>query len=296
MHLGMKRAYSESEDEEGYSWERCLEGEDDETTARKRRRGLIEKKRRDRINSCLTELRRLVPAAVDKQGSTKLEKAEILQLTVEHLKSVRKLAKRETASIEGADYRAAGFRECFFQVSRYLQGFRDPNCKEDQKAHLLSHLNTIISHGVCQSRPPMASSVVWPRGVSSQVTYHDTTTVHPLATAKIRTGKPLANTLHENVVVNKDKSTLIKNQNMLIRPAVPDLGARSVEPNRYSFTMYPPTAHCTRNDNLMIRFPFVQREDDVLKSAEQIMFGAANTKTIGPDHSMIQSLFCQGPF
>ncbi len=53
---------------------------------RKRRRGIIEKRRRDRINHSLSELRRLVPSAFEKQGSAKLEKAEILQLTVDHLK------------------------------------------------------------------------------------------------------------------------------------------------------------------------------------------------------------------
>ena len=53
---------------------------------RKRRRGIIEKRRRDRINNSLAELRRLVPAAYEKQGSAKLEKAEILQMTVDHLK------------------------------------------------------------------------------------------------------------------------------------------------------------------------------------------------------------------
>lgn len=53
---------------------------------RKKRRGVIEKKRRDRINVSLTELKRLVPSAYEKQGSAKLEKAEILQLTVDHLK------------------------------------------------------------------------------------------------------------------------------------------------------------------------------------------------------------------
>lgn len=57
--------------------------------SRKKRRGVIEKKRRDRINSSLTELKRLVPTAYEKQGSAKLEKAEILQLTVEHLKSLQ---------------------------------------------------------------------------------------------------------------------------------------------------------------------------------------------------------------
>jgi len=52
---------------------------------RKKRRGMIEKRRRDRINNSLNELRRLVPAAFEKQGSAKLEKAEILQMTVDHL-------------------------------------------------------------------------------------------------------------------------------------------------------------------------------------------------------------------
>lgn len=49
---------------------------------------MIEKRRRDRINSSLNELRRLVPAAFEKQGSSKLEKAEILQLTVDHLRNL----------------------------------------------------------------------------------------------------------------------------------------------------------------------------------------------------------------
>lgn len=47
---------------------------------------MIEKRRRDRINNSLNELRRLVPAAYEKQGSAKLEKAEILQMTVDHLR------------------------------------------------------------------------------------------------------------------------------------------------------------------------------------------------------------------
>jgi len=53
---------------------------------RKRRRGAIEKRRRDRINCSLDELKRLVPQALEKSGSAKLEKAEILQMTVDHLK------------------------------------------------------------------------------------------------------------------------------------------------------------------------------------------------------------------
>ena len=59
---------------------------------RKRRRGIIEKRRRDRINTSLSELKRLVPQALEKSGSAKLEKAEILQMTVEHLKNFKLVA------------------------------------------------------------------------------------------------------------------------------------------------------------------------------------------------------------
>lgn len=65
--------------------------------SRKKRRGVIEKKRRDRINTSLTELKRLVPSAFEKQGSAKLEKAEILQLTVDHLKALHSKGKLKTS-------------------------------------------------------------------------------------------------------------------------------------------------------------------------------------------------------
>ncbi|CAH2049833.1 unnamed protein product, partial [Iphiclides podalirius] len=85
-----KRPHSDSEDD-AFSEESSKDatspgGDSCQLMTRKRRRGVIEKKRRDRINTSLTELKRLVPAACEKQGSAKLEKAEILQLTVDHLK------------------------------------------------------------------------------------------------------------------------------------------------------------------------------------------------------------------
>ncbi|XP_075922566.1 hairy/enhancer-of-split related with YRPW motif protein 1-like isoform X1 [Petromyzon marinus] len=95
--------------------------------ARKRRRGIIEKRRRDRINSSLAELRRLVPSALEKQGSAKLEKAEILQMTVEHLRMLRSpggKAVSRSASVEEA-------REgCYWAVG----GSRTPATTEDKGA------------------------------------------------------------------------------------------------------------------------------------------------------------------
>lgn len=95
-----KRPLSESDDcddvfSEESSKDRCSSPNDDCQMgfSRKKRRGIIEKRRRDRINTSLSELRRLVPSAFEKQGSAKLEKAEILQMTVDHLKTVHAKGK-----------------------------------------------------------------------------------------------------------------------------------------------------------------------------------------------------------
>ncbi|XP_076371516.1 hairy/enhancer-of-split related with YRPW motif protein 1-like [Tachypleus tridentatus] len=110
---------------------------------RKRRRGVIEKRRRDRINNCLSELRRLVPAAFEKQGSAKLEKAEILQMTVEHLKLLH--AKGfDPFSLDPhkmfMDYHSIGFRECASEVARYLVAKEGLDLQDPLRLRLMSHL------------------------------------------------------------------------------------------------------------------------------------------------------------
>ncbi|XP_054711812.1 hairy/enhancer-of-split related with YRPW motif protein-like [Uloborus diversus] len=110
---------------------------------RKRRRGIIEKRRRDRINSSLSELRRLVPAAFEKQGSAKLEKAEILQLTVDHLKMLH--AKGfDALSFDphkfAMDYHNIGFRECASEVARYLVAIEGMDLQDPLRVRLMSHL------------------------------------------------------------------------------------------------------------------------------------------------------------
>jgi len=112
---------------------------------RKRRRGLIEKKRRDRINDSLNELRKLVPTALEKSSSTKLEKAEILQMTVEHLRML-------TTRSDGGDprlameYHAVGFRECVSEVSRYLLTVEGLDIHNSLCIRLMAHLNTFSSY------------------------------------------------------------------------------------------------------------------------------------------------------
>ncbi|XP_010721843.1 hairy/enhancer-of-split related with YRPW motif-like protein [Meleagris gallopavo] len=133
--------------------------------ARKKRRGIIEKRRRDRINSSLSELRRLVPTAFEKQGSSKLEKAEILQMTVDHLKMLHATggAGFLDARALAVDYRSIGFRECLTEVVRYLGVLEGQSTADPIRLRLLSHLNNYVAE---MEPSPAAASLLpvqtWP--------------------------------------------------------------------------------------------------------------------------------------
>ncbi|XP_056901278.1 hairy/enhancer-of-split related with YRPW motif protein 1-like [Takifugu flavidus] len=115
--------------------------------ARKRRRGIIEKRRRDRINNSLSELRRLVPSAFEKQGSAKLEKAEILQMTVDHLKMLHATCGKGyfEAHALAKDYRSLGFRECLAETARYLSMVEGRESADPLRMRLVSHLSSYAS-------------------------------------------------------------------------------------------------------------------------------------------------------
>ncbi|XP_055491645.1 hairy/enhancer-of-split related with YRPW motif protein 2 isoform X2 [Leucoraja erinacea] len=115
--------------------------------ARKKRRGIIEKRRRDRINNSLSELRRLVPTAFEKQGSAKLEKAEILQMTVDHLKMLRATGGKGffDAHALAMDFMSIGFRECLAEVARYLSSVEGLDTSDPLRLRLVSHLSTYAS-------------------------------------------------------------------------------------------------------------------------------------------------------
>ncbi|XP_063299249.1 hairy/enhancer-of-split related with YRPW motif protein 2 [Pelobates fuscus] len=115
--------------------------------ARKKRRGIIEKRRRDRINNSLSELRRLVPTAFEKQGSAKLEKAEILQMTVDHLKMLQATGGKGyfDAHALAMDFMSIGFRECLTEVARYLSSVEGMDTSDPLRVRLVSHLSTCAS-------------------------------------------------------------------------------------------------------------------------------------------------------
>ncbi|XP_052861310.1 hairy/enhancer-of-split related with YRPW motif protein [Anopheles cruzii] len=182
---GLKRTLSESDCEDLYSEEESSKehtspGESDscQLLSRKRRRGVIEKKRRDRINSSLTELKRLVPSAYEKQGSAKLEKAEILQLTVDHLKALHARGI-DDASYDpqrfAMDYHIIGFRECVAEVARYLVTIEGMDVQDPLRLRLMSHLQCFATQRELSTKAnAAATSPAWS---------HGSATAYPVAAA-----------------------------------------------------------------------------------------------------------------
>eukprot|EP00064_Thunnus_orientalis_P005195 superscaffoldBa00000498_g5209 len=81
---------------------------------------LMEKKRRARINKCLDQLKSLLESYYSSSiRKRKLEKADILELTVKHLRNLQKIQSCSTAASEFSEYQS-GFRSCLANFNQYL--------------------------------------------------------------------------------------------------------------------------------------------------------------------------------
>ncbi|XP_014276177.1 enhancer of split mbeta protein [Halyomorpha halys] len=105
---------------------------------RKVMKPMLERKRRARINRCLDELKELMVSALQSDGENvaKLEKADILELTVRHL---HKLRKARRLSLTATDDRfRAGYTHCAGEVSKCLASTPGVDVRLGTK--LMSHL------------------------------------------------------------------------------------------------------------------------------------------------------------
>merc|ERR1711915_735991 len=107
---------------------------------------LLERKRRARINACLDELKDIMVFALQTEGESisKLEKADVLELTVKHL---RKLKRQQMLSVNPSldmDRFHAGYTTCATEVSRTLASTGvDITIGSRLMSHLGNKLNTI---------------------------------------------------------------------------------------------------------------------------------------------------------
>ena len=112
---------------------------------RKIMKPLLERKRRARINSCLDELKELMVDALQSEGESinKLEKADVLELTVTHL---RKLKRQQMLAANPAldmDRYRAGFSACASEVSRFMSTV--PGVNITFGTSLMGHLGAQVS-------------------------------------------------------------------------------------------------------------------------------------------------------
>ncbi|AWO99284.1 putative transcription cofactor HES-6-like [Scophthalmus maximus] len=104
---------------------------------RKVRKPLVERKRRARINESLQELRTLL---ADTDLHSKMENAEVLEMTVKKVEDVLKNRSQETDSLnrEASERFAAGYIQCMHEVHMFVSSC--PGIDATVAAELLNHL------------------------------------------------------------------------------------------------------------------------------------------------------------
>ncbi|PFX29939.1 Transcription factor HES-1-B [Stylophora pistillata] len=140
---------------------------------RKSKKPLMEKMRRDRINDSLNELKKLVLELLQKDASrySKMEKADVLEMTVTYLRAMH----RKDSGIEDpqslAEYRA-GFNQCMNEVNRSMTCEGSEQLREQLLSRLASCYHSNATNRVATSHasgipamtpnfPAIAPNTVW---------------------------------------------------------------------------------------------------------------------------------------
>ncbi|CAF0743619.1 unnamed protein product [Didymodactylos carnosus] len=115
-----------------------LEDELNMNGTRKVAKTYVEKKRRDRINRSLDELKDLLACNYDRARYQKLEKAEILEMCVDFLKQINGRLNGMKRNYE------LGYQRCTNEISNFLNTV--PGMTPIQRQRLVTQLRTTTSH------------------------------------------------------------------------------------------------------------------------------------------------------
>lgn len=144
---------------------------------RKVMKPMLERKRRARINRCLDELKDLMVTALQAEGEnvSKLEKADILELTVRHLHSLKRRGQLVLKpEMSYAERFRAGFTQCATEVSQFIanatlaatamqrQGPVDPQAGARLLQHLSNCIRRLENPQVVQPQPIAPNGVARP--------------------------------------------------------------------------------------------------------------------------------------
>ncbi|RUS87118.1 hypothetical protein EGW08_005118 [Elysia chlorotica] len=175
------------------------------SSGRRTNKPLVEKKRRARINGCLGQLKSLILSAMQtEQGAqvSRLEKADILEMTVKYLRHVQRQQGGNTNSNTGSEPEvaakfSAGYTECATEVIRYMD---QAQCvTSDIRTRLESHLVERLRDAICLPVPPPPSS-------SSSSSLSSSSTPDPTC------GRGSVALSHQqHVILDRDANTTINN-------------------------------------------------------------------------------------
>ncbi|XP_068233888.1 transcription factor HES-4-like [Palaemon carinicauda] len=159
---------------------------------RRTNKPIMEKKRRQRINDSLNQLKILVLEALKKDPSryNKLEKADILEMTVRHVQTLHRQPQHPSAPchvpVDSAAKYHAGFSHCVSEVNKFLE--RDTSLTGGQRSRILLHLSESLASIRTGTSPASSPSSPQPHP-SSEV-------IH--AASSPRASTPLIDTYHRH--------------------------------------------------------------------------------------------------
>ncbi|XP_052224914.1 enhancer of split mgamma protein-like [Dreissena polymorpha] len=104
--------------------------QEDSSYLRKIRKPLVEKQRRERMNHSIDKLKRLIADTVREQTSpmTRVDKADILDLTVLHLQQLQQRHRSVSMATESIAY-TSGFQACAREIITYLTSQKSADMK-----------------------------------------------------------------------------------------------------------------------------------------------------------------------
>ncbi|KAK3581673.1 hypothetical protein CHS0354_030658 [Potamilus streckersoni] len=121
----------------------------DASALRKIKKPIIEKKRRDRINNSLEQLKSILLENVIKTDTpiSRLDKADILEMTVKYIKQLQKRGNTSTKAFEDtvpiAKEYESGYKECKRDTISYFNSAN--RLRHDMKSRVGIHLSNCVS-------------------------------------------------------------------------------------------------------------------------------------------------------
>ena len=152
---------------------------------RKVMKPLLERKRRARINKCLDNLKDIMVNTLQAEGEsiTKLEKADVLELTVKHLRKLkRQNALGLTPQATYAGRFRAGYSHCAQEVGKFMSQQTSAEIDTHASARLLSHLSGCI-HALESMPPSILTMAVSPNNIPPPAPSAGSPTTPPISQA-----------------------------------------------------------------------------------------------------------------